>query len=675
MKGCLMILALSGMLCANSLTAPHAAKNYIYADNIFPNGDFSVSAGEYVIGSPVPGAGEGLGSICDAGARLVACEDGENNTVIRAEGTGFSALFKLLPIVSGETYNVSFDYKVDGKTDNIGIAFWCTSLNNRLPEINIFDANQNKGCSFETLENGYTRVSFARTFDADQTYDSAHIWCNVTNGTIYFDNVKVMNSSNENIWSHGDFEGFLDYASSEVSETPDSNGLYGTNAAYGNKSVKISNGGTFGAAIDLTTNDYALDVTFKDETIGETENLNFATLDANGEVIATYKVIENGATLGNDNPSMSRVRFKGSSDVKKVQFEYSGDDITISNISLRAYFEDIFDPEATYYEGNNLIVNGDFEKFEEGLRFTEEQAEGAWGSVVSYDNGGRIVTESGSKRAAIGKHDEADAKPYSSMFVMTPDEIAVGDLVRFKFDVKLTTSDELDTYNEANVCFVGGANQSYYKIDFKKIDLDNPATLITSGVEKRPFAVKAEELDNGYVRFTLDMQVSNDKIQWNSIRWLFTPHAIGDLMYVDNVELRFLSTEAPTTEVHSVTIDSEDLELHIGDEKTVTATINPSDATDKTLTWTSSNESVATVENGKIKAIAEGTAEITVSSSNGKTDSIIVTVLKNEEPPAPSKGGCGGSIIATSIAVSAIAVAAGALGIAYKAKSKKKGNK
>ena len=673
MKGCLMILALSGILCANSLSAIRPAKNYIYADNVFPNGDFSVSAGEYVIGSPVTGAGEGLGSISDASARLVACEDGADNTVIRAEGTGFAALFKLLPIVSGETYNVSFDYKVDGTTDNIGIAFWCTSLSNRLPEINIFDDNQNKGCTFTDLENGYKRVSFTRTFDAGQTYDSAHVWCNVTNAKIYLDNFSVVNSASENIWSHGDLTGFLDYASSEVTETPDSNGIYGKNASYGNKNVKISNGGKYGALAELTANDYALDVTFKDTEIKATENLNFVTLDNEDKVIGTYKVIENGATLGNEETSSSRVTFKGSKDVKKVQFEYTGDDITISNIALRAYFEDIFDPEATYYESKNYIVNGDFEKFNEGLKFTEDQAEGARGSVVSYDNGARIVKESDSKRAAIGRHDEADTKGFSSMFVMTPDEIAIGDLIRFRCDVKVVTSDPIDTYNEANVCFVGGANQPYYKIDFRSADPDKPETLKTSGVESRPFAVKAEKIDNGYVRYTLDMQVTNDKIQWNSLRWLFTPHAVGDLMYVDNVELRFLSTEAPKTEVTSVEIDSEDIELKVGEEKTVTATVNPENAEDKTLTWESSNTAVATVENGKITAVSEGTAEISVKSTNGKTDSIIVTVLPADKEE-PKENNSNVAIIATSATLGTVAVAGIAFAI-FKVISKRKGIK
>ena len=218
-----------------------------------------------------------------------------------------------------------------------------------------------------------------------------------------------------------------------------------------------------------------------------------------------------------------------------------------------------------------------------------------------------------------------------------------------------------------------GANQPYYKIDFRSADPDKPETLKTSGVESRPFAVKAEKIDNGYVRYTLDMQVTNDKIQWNSLRWLFTPHAVGDLMYVDNVELRFLSTEAPKTEVTSVEIDSEDIELKVGEEKTVTATVNPENAEDKTLTWESSNTAVATVENGKITAVSEGTAEISVKSTNGKTDSIIVTVLPADKEE-PKENNSKVAIIATSATLGTVAVAGIAFAI-FKVISKRKGIK
>lgn len=63
----------------------------------------------------------------------------------------------------------------------------------------------------------------------------------------------------------------------------------------------------------------------------------------------------------------------------------------------------------------------------------------------------------------------------------------------------------------------------------------------------------------------------------------------------------------------SVTLDTEAFTLTVGETKTLTATVLPEDAADKSVTWTSSDETVAKVAAGTVTAVAEGTATITAS--------------------------------------------------------------
>lgn len=80
--------------------------------------------------------------------------------------------------------------------------------------------------------------------------------------------------------------------------------------------------------------------------------------------------------------------------------------------------------------------------------------------------------------------------------------------------------------------------------------------------------------------------------------------------------------------VKSVTLDKSALELTAGTAAQLTAKLNPEDATDQTVTWSSSNGGVVTVdENGSLKALAAGTATITVKTTDGGyTASCAVTV-------------------------------------------------
>lgn len=80
--------------------------------------------------------------------------------------------------------------------------------------------------------------------------------------------------------------------------------------------------------------------------------------------------------------------------------------------------------------------------------------------------------------------------------------------------------------------------------------------------------------------------------------------------------------------VNSVSLDKTELTLPRTESYTLVATINPSDASDKSVTWKSSDESVAKVDaNGKVTALKVGTATITVTTVDGaKTATCEVTV-------------------------------------------------
>ncbi len=90
--------------------------------------------------------------------------------------------------------------------------------------------------------------------------------------------------------------------------------------------------------------------------------------------------------------------------------------------------------------------------------------------------------------------------------------------------------------------------------------------------------------------------------------------------------------------VTKITLNKDKAVLLSGEVLNLKATIAPTNAADKTVTWASSNTAVATVDsNGAVTAVAEGEADITVSSANGVKATCKVTVadlIVNTELPA-----------------------------------------
>lgn len=93
----------------------------------------------------------------------------------------------------------------------------------------------------------------------------------------------------------------------------------------------------------------------------------------------------------------------------------------------------------------------------------------------------------------------------------------------------------------------------------------------------------------------------------------------------NNVIVAEDGTLSTTIAVTGVKLDKTSLDLTIGDSATLIATVEPGNATDNAVTWSSSDSAVATVENGKVTALKPGTATIT-ASAGGKTAECAITI-------------------------------------------------
>ena len=97
-----------------------------------------------------------------------------------------------------------------------------------------------------------------------------------------------------------------------------------------------------------------------------------------------------------------------------------------------------------------------------------------------------------------------------------------------------------------------------------------------------------------------------------------------------------LTVNAATVPVTGVSLTPASLSLFTGDTATLTATVQPSNATNQNVTWSSDKPDVATVDAaGKVTAVGAGTATITVTTADGsKQATCSVTVTRPYIPPA-----------------------------------------
>lgn len=134
---------------------------------------------------------------------------------------------------------------------------------------------------------------------------------------------------------------------------------------------------------------------------------------------------------------------------------------------------------------------------------------------------------------------------------------------------------------------------------------------------------------------------STDKVTWKSNNdKIVSVDENGNITALAVGETEVIATAGSVSAVCKVTVegvkvsevklDKTSVSLKAGETAQLTATVTPDNATDKTVTWTSSNEKIATVADGKITAVAPGTATITATSGD-KSATCTVTVAKEAQ--------------------------------------------
>lgn len=151
----------------------------------------------------------------------------------------------------------------------------------------------------------------------------------------------------------------------------------------------------------------------------------------------------------------------------------------------------------------------------------------------------------------------------------------------------------------------------------------------------------------------LPADATNQKVVWSSSddtiasvdqEGLVTALKVGKVQITATAEegaLKAVCEVEVAAFVSGIKFDKNELELYNGDTYTLQASILPEDANNKTLSWSSSSPTIATVdENGTITAITAGTATITATATDesGITATCKVTVLQHVESVSFSSG-------------------------------------
>ena len=313
-------------------------------------------------------------------------------------------------------------------------------------------------------------------------------------------------------------------------------------------------------------------------------------------------------------------------------------------------------------EGGSLTASGASGRkgilFPEGnpsLNVSDSAIVRASGGIASGTNENDPVTPSG-----VGiVFDGNTGTVYSNVTLKEDLEIGEGESLTIGKDASLTIPDDKTLTNKGEVTTTDGGTLT------NNGTIDNSGTLPDNingnGTVNHAPTITTDSLPNGTEGTSYSQTLTatgTTPITWsvtsgslpagltlnNDGTITGTPTAQGESTFTvtatnaygsDSKQYTLTIDEQGTIYVTSVSLNTNSLSLKEGETATLTAKVEPENATNKTVTWSSDNESAATVENGLVTAVAQGSTTITATAADGSGEkaTCTVTVEKPYTPP------------------------------------------
>ena len=197
--------------------------------------------------------------------------------------------------------------------------------------------------------------------------------------------------------------------------------------------------------------------------------------------------------------------------------------------------------------------------------------------------------------------------------------------------------------NQLNIAYAHSQTTHVQLADIptKVSELENDSSFVT--LNEMTTAINDAKLEGGNPDIDLSAyQLIQDNTLNTNTKTI--PGAINELKsIIDVLQDRVAALEnqqGTTVRVTGVSLNNNTLTLNVGNTSTLTATVTPSNATNKAVTWSTNNSSVASVNNGVITAVSNGTAIITVTTIDGNYSAsctVTVNTTTPTEPPKPTE--------------------------------------